>query len=1166
MAEPTPAAPPAPPTVEAYDPSGQLVTIPVAQLSDAKAQGYNVAEREASDKSVYEGARSRGYTPLVATGLAATAPFLSFQQGQVEGATAGLGLSLQKKIAGVVGPVLSKFVGGVELSQKEAEDYYAELGKSHSWLHTGGEVGGMVGSAMAGPVLAGTKAATLGRGLSLISEAGEGAATAARGLTAGLAARGALGRAAATGAELAARGALETGIYSGVHEMSEEMLGKPEVSAEKIFAAAADGAGEGALFGGVLGAGGSLAGSAARGTKSLALDVLSKNADGLQKLANSQRWRALDPLKKFTKEAERRVPGGTDAVAETLGRYGVMGETIQDAARGGDVASISTKIDEAVDRVGKQLGDLTGSSTAQIPFGRIEDAFEKTIAPLRNKALHEGIVRSLEEAKQSIASHLVPETEELITRAGQPMTERELGALTKQTANVRKVPVSIQDALEQRKAIDQIAFKESRALDPKLRVEFLRDMRRNFEEVIVSSFDDAAKAAGTPGKTAELLQLKKDYQALSLAQEAAADSTSRMQTNRNVSLSDMMAGGFASHIGTAVGGLAGPLGAGAGGLVGGAIGSAINRYGRSKGNSIAAAALDRLAAYGGKARTRVASLADAASEAAPKLAPKAEEAAVVAGRAGNEAIAKMAVEEPHLPAPPLKAHGPLPEDVGMPVMPTSRPRPTMPDVGHAPIRPESGPMPELAAHAPFKDAEASGSFKERLTDAIHHVNKEGRHSGMPPMYKIRQEFPELSKAQFDANMAVISRDNSFKLSTINDIKHASDAERNGMVSFGDIKSSGQALGKHNVNYGYLTAFDAPSGKPWQRASSKESHEAARLAAEDAHIEAMDRWNAHDEALDEAHGSAMAEWKAKKAASEHAFGADLAAWENQQSTNAATHAAMLEKVSAFARAQRALKSVDEAVEKAAAGLVRGVETKTPSSAKMLATPYRGGEVVTAKPAAELKPLRERFDHAKKQVEKLQENQPALAARALVPISHMPNVSGALGMTAMRAAAYLTAQVPAPAVTPVLGAPTPTNVSTPAMSAFLEKYEVVKNPVAALRAFSRGAMTQNQADALRVVSPEIFAQLQRAAVNVVASKQAAGDPLPFAARQRMHLLLGVLTDPSQDPKMMRSLQENLADMAGGAGAPDQNAQAGGGARRGKPLDMKTQMSGLDRNEAR
>lgn len=827
--QPTPAPePPQPPAAQlrVYDPSGQIVSIDAGDLPAARDQGFVLAN-QTPDAPLYDTIKAGA-------------------RGALRGATAGLQENFEAKARDLIGPI----IGMPKDWGKQYGEESHRLEQEHPTASVVGEGVGMVGGTLVGEgaLLQGGKLATgVGRGLTAIGRTGELAGSLATKATAGLAKAGTLGRAAAAGLELGARGAVETGLYSAVDELHEEMLGDAPLNAEKIYAAAAEGAKGGAVLGGGLGAAGSLGKSAVKGLASIATDVIAKNADTLESFANDQRWRSLDPLKKYTKEAEKRVPGGHEAVGEVLGRYGVTGNTLEEAARSGDIASISGRIDTAVEEVGAKLGELHAGSTAVIPWGTIDDALEKTIAPLRNKALHEGIVASLEDAKASIASHLVPEAAAITNPLEKAAWTAEQGM-----TSLREAPVSIQDAMTQRKALDQIAYRESKALDPKLRVEFLRDMRKNFEGVIVDAFGDAATAAGNPGAKAELLALKRDYQALSLAQDAANDSTARMATNRNLSLTDYISGGIGSHIGGAIGSVAGPVGAGLGSLAGGAVGSAVNRFGRDRGNAIAAAVLDK-------------------------------------------------------------------------------------------------------------------------------------------------------------------------------------------------------------------------------------------AAE------------------------------------------------------------------FARAKQAIKLVDTHIEKAAAGLLEGAKKPTRVASNM--SPYR--TAATAASATEAKDsLRTRYEKAREELAHIQSDPNHLAARAAIPAAFLPKTSDALTATALRAAGYMASQTPPSVGQPALGMPLPTMATDADMHAFLEKFDVAQNPMTVLRDFARGTITQNKAEALRVVAPELFKQLQIEALQLVADKQARGKALNFETRQRMSLLLDIQTDPSQATSMARSLQSNLA----GAAQQGTGGVQGMGPKMspGKPVQLPASMS--------
>jgi len=1058
--------------IDVVDPVGRRGQIPVTQLPDAQAQGYIIAQPE--EKGVYETAIAKGFNPVQAGAASVLSPLLSYEQGTVAGATGGLGEGVQRKIAGVVGPVLARATGGPDMTTKEAEEFYRYLaqGGAHSGLHATGEVAGMVGSSIAGGALKGASGAAgvAGRGLGLITEAGEGAAAGARALTGGLAARGILGRAAAAGTELGARAGIEMGAYEGLKELSEEMFGDAPLSAQKIFAAAADGAEGGALFGGVAGAGGSLVKSAAKGIANTALQAASKNADSLQRLADEQRWKALDPLNKFSKEAEARVPGGEAAVGARLREYGVFDGTLADAAKA-DATEVSKRIDSAVDKVGQKLGEMTEASTATVKYGAIDDALEAVIKDERLKGGHDAIVRSLEDYKASLASKILPEVAP--------------GASAGTEAALREVPITIQDAIFQRKALDDLIYKESKALDPSLRVGLLRDFRRKFEGVIVDAFDDAAKAAGNPGAREQLLKLKGDYQALKLAQDAAAETTSRMATNRNLSLTDYISGGIASSIGAGIGqAVGGDYGGAIGGVLGGAVGARLNRFARARGNAITAAIADRVAAFGGKERV-IAKLAEAAP-ALEKEAIAAEKVAAAAPQKLEVPPPKALTYQPEANEAFVKKMNGIVYDEDMPMIRAEAKR----------VFGDRVPTPEAMAEV----WKAPVGYKTVLEDMSA---KEGK--GITFGGEIRTD-----KGQQVGNfLRTFNRDEAGNLIVKHDHLHIDPEFQGKGIAKAMQQSALESYADMGVQDIHLTAGYDAGPKVWAKMGFQWANPEERTAIQQLfrdYLEANGVKNAESIAAKatETPKSLLETRVEGKPVGEDFLGSGEASWAGKMAVSEG-RAQMLQKAAEFARAKEAIAKVDAQIEKSAQGLV---EPK--------GNPYRESA----------KPIRDRYEAARANADQLADNLQAIMRRADVKAASMPKISKAMQDGVIRAAAFLTSAGPPPVnQLPTLGAPLPRATTVQAMGEYLDRYEAVNNPMKTLRKFESGRVTVPEVQALKVASPELFAEIQKRCFNVVVARQAAGKPVPFQARQRLHVLLGIPTDPSQDPKLTKLLQSYL-----------------------------------------
>lgn len=1079
--------------VQVYNPSGALVSIPVSQLPDAQEQGYSVAPPQATE------------APLGFDTLKASA------RGALRGATAGFADTFESGAENIIGKLIGKTGAG--------DRYAAEskrLETEHPTASTVGEMAGMAGGALAGEGLlagaAGGVANVAGRGLAAVSRTGELAGSLVGRAGAGLASTGALGRAAVAGAELGARGAVEMGLYEGVKNLNEQMLGDAPLAAEKIFAAAADGAEGGAIFGAALGSGGSLIKSGAKGLAGIASDVASKNADKLQGLADEQRWKALNPTLAISKQANARVPGGTSTVGEVLGRYGITGNSIEEAAKVGGISEIGPRIDAAVEQVGQKLGAVTGASTATVPFAKIDDALQGVIAPLRKVAGREGIVRSLEDYRLSLADKLLPNANEMLTRRGAELSEEEFSALNNRVAAARDTPITIQDALFQRKGLDQLVYQESKSLDPKMRVQLLRDFRSKFEDLIVDSFDDAAKAAGNPNAKAELLGLKRDYQALSIAQDAAEASTSRMMTNRNLSLSDYMAGGTGSHIGGAIGSVFGPAGTAVGSAVGGAAGAALNKFGRERGNAIAASALDRVSKFGGKGRV-VSKLADAGI-AEGALAKEAS----LADAAGPTSPPPIATQ-----ASPVKA--PEFADYLTPK--------TLEELGAAGKRGALASKGDLAAagHNVFGDKVPSAEMWRnmwRVPDGysvkIDDIGLPGRAGQLNPnAIMVEAKIQDAAGKDVGTMVREFSRDDGKLVVEHSELMLDPSVQGKG-IGTSLSKSALESYHQLGVDRIELQAAQdvgpyawARQGYKWNEGEAESMLDRATEFAKDKGLTPEQLQRLKEAILKEPKAVADLTEGGEKIGKE--FLLQSGGWGGHLPVEDA-HAAMLEKAAQFERAQAAIKIVNAQVEKAAKGIVEGaprpeaISKARSSKAKVESGPKAETSLVSA------------YRKARKEVDAIQADPQALVRKASVGQRWLPSVSDQLGQTAVRAATFMTGATPTPIGSSVFGQQLPDRATDADMHMFLEKYQVAKDPMSVLRQFSRGNITQTKAMALQIVSPALFKQLQENAMAHVFSREQSGRPLPFEARQRLSLLLDIPTDPSQTPAMAKSLQSNIA----------------------------------------
>jgi hypothetical protein len=562
--------------VPVVNPRGELVNIDEADLQAALSSraGYRLpseaeskiaagqdkaAALEARDAALEGNLVEKGYNPLVAKGLAAITPSSSWVAGNQalwEGATGGL---MQAGVAQGLRAIKPEWADAYTKDLKDLREAYPERR----------EVGNVVGNIARDAVLGATGIGTIAGGI----ESGVG-----RGLASmGFEGSSVLGRAGAAALRYGAGAGVENALISASQELSEEMLGpNVELNAEKILAAAGEGGLLGLAFGGGLGAAGSLARSGVKGAARMAVDTLDRNASKLEEYANEQRWRAISPGKKFSEEAQQRIPGGINKVGEVMREYGLTGKTWQEAFEGGDPASILEKTEAARDMVGHQLGEIHATSPASIKAGELLDEIERHIEPIRTKGGFDDMVTGLERYKESLFDKILKNA---------PPVEAGPGPLTPDAAmrQFRDAPIPVQDAIYQRKALDELIYRGSNPLNLSPIKKELEGIRGGFEDLIVKGIDSAAKNAGDAETGAKLLKLKGDYQALSLIEKAGEKSNAGYVTNRNISLSGQLAG--AAMMASGHGLLAIPT----------AIGHQVIK---TRGNALAAHALDQMAELG----------------------------------------------------------------------------------------------------------------------------------------------------------------------------------------------------------------------------------------------------------------------------------------------------------------------------------------------------------------------------------------------------------------------------------------------------------------------------------------------------------------------------------------------------------------------------------------
>jgi hypothetical protein len=239
--------------------------------------------------------------------------------------------------------------------------------------------------------------------------------------------------------------------------------------------------------------------------------------DWVEKQADEAAWKAIGAghgLQGTRYAAMAKKMGGTDVVGEVINRRVLNNDTIWSAIKSGRPADLLPRISEERSAVGAQLGQMTEASGARIHAGEISDAMGRVRAEPASIAGNENVVGAIDNYHMSLLQHLP------IAPDG---------------------TVSIQDLLKQRQGLDQIVYQETKTLDPGRRVAALREIRGEMEGLITDALDKASD--GIPGAAkAEYQSLKHDYRALSIAQDVADDSATRMAKARTISPTDYAAG------------------------------------------------------------------------------------------------------------------------------------------------------------------------------------------------------------------------------------------------------------------------------------------------------------------------------------------------------------------------------------------------------------------------------------------------------------------------------------------------------------------------------------------------------------------------------------------------------------------------------------------------
>lgn len=167
---------------------------------------------------------------------------------------------------------------------------------------------------------------------------------------------------------------------------------------------------------------------------------------------------------------------------------------------------------------------------------------------------------------------------------------------------------------------------------------------------------------------------------------------------------------------------------------------------------------------------------------------------------------------------------------------------------------------------------------------------------------------------------------------------------------------------------------------------------------------------------------------------------------------------------------------------------------------------------------------------------------------------PGLSGVMQQRVQKAAMFLSSKAPKVYKRPNSDA----RLVDPVSAASFERYlSTVTDPMAALDRFASGRITGEEAEAIRICYPALYADLQSKVQDEMANAHSQGREIPYDVRVRLGLLFQTPTDPSMTPVVANEIQAAI-----GASFDEPDAmQAMSGGEGGKPKSGK--FSEGDRN---
>jgi hypothetical protein len=159
-----------------------------------------------------------------------------------------------------------------------------------------------------------------------------------------------------------------------------------------------------------------------------------------------------------------------------------------------------------------------------------------------------------------------------------------------------------------------------------------------------------------------------------------------------------------------------------------------------------------------------------------------------------------------------------------------------------------------------------------------------------------------------------------------------------------------------------------------------------------------------------------------------------------------------------------------------------------------------------------------------------------ANDLAPIAAVaPRLADQLESTAVRKLEYLAAKIPQrPGGSPPIG-PDTWRPSDFDLASFARRVAAVEDPASVIERVADGSLTPEDAEAMRAVYPELYADLKR---QIVERLPELREGLPYERRLMLSIFFGVAVDPAMAPNVLGILQGHFLleeGTAGGTQAP-------------------------------